>query len=407
MLRIWIIPCKIVQFLSLNGHFIENTMKQFSFATLLVTALLIGSPLTSHAADAKSGSVTSLLNTAKAKDVYICPMAEEHPQEFSKPGKCPLCEMELINKTTQLKVAVLVFNEAEEIDYVGPIEVFGAAGAKVFTVGPSSAVIRSANGLKVQPDFDLEHAPEADIFVVPGGGIGTVANNPKLMALVKQRIAETRIVLSVCNGAFILGRLGLLDGISSTSTAPNLSKLAIQFPNTQVVADRRFVDAGKIITTGGLSAGIDGALHVVEREQGALFAEEVARAIEYEWHPAGKSIFGLLAIRKMPRLEKFLPEDAAWQKSTDTGDSERWMTSGHLHLAMSAETFLVDSGKKITEEGWILQKSAPLSRRFLKNEAGQSWTLNLTLTNNAEPSSFDMRVSIHKSKAIKKMSKKS
>jgi putative intracellular protease/amidase len=385
-------------------------MTYIRLAALMLAATLTSSPLKSHADEARQVSVNSLINVTRAektKDVYICPMAEEHPQEFSKPGKCPICEMELINKTKQLKVAVLVFNYAEEIDYAGPIEVFGAAGASIFTVGPSNAVVRSANGLKIQPDFDFEHAPEADVFVIPGGGVNDVINNPKMMAWLIQRSAESRITLAVCTGAFILGKAGLLDGISSTSTASNLSQLALHFPKTHVVADRRFVDTGKIITTGGLSAGIDGALRVVEREQGALAAQEVALYLEYDWHPAGKSTFGLLAIRKMPKLERFLPQDATWQKRADAGDTNQWTTSGHLHLATNAETFLNDSVKKISEEGWILQKSGALSRRFLKTEGAQSWALNLVMTNSVEPSSFDMRMVIQKSKMKKDSSKKS
>jgi transcriptional regulator GlxA family with amidase domain len=184
-----------------------------------------------------------------------------------------------------LRVAVLLFDGVEEIDYAGPMEVFGAGGAQVFTVGQSKAIVNSSWGLRVAPDYDLANAPEADILIVPGGAISKVTKNPRMLNWIRERSSKVKVVLSVCTGAFILGKAGLLDGLEATTTAVARSQLAAAFPKIRVVYDRRFVDAGKIVTTAGLSTGIDGALYVIEREVGRARAEDVARYMEYDLRP--------------------------------------------------------------------------------------------------------------------------
>ena len=186
-----------------------------------------------------------------------------------------------------LRVAVLLFEGAEEIDYAGPIEVFGASGAKIFTVGQSKATVESVYGLKVTPDYDFADLPEVDVLLVPGGGVIEAWKNAKLLNWIKERSKKVRVVMSVCSGAFILGKAGLLDGISSTTTLVMRPQLVKNFPATTVVAER-YVDTGKVITTAGLSAGIDGALHLVERELGTERALAAARYMEYDWKPKSK-----------------------------------------------------------------------------------------------------------------------
>lgn len=187
--------------------------------------------------------------------------------------------------SSSLRVAVLLFEGVEEIDYAGPIEAFGASGAKVFTVGQTKATVESVWGLKVTPNYDFSDAPEADVLVVPGGGIKEAWKNAKLLDWIRERSAKVKIVMSVCSGAFILGKAGLLDGIPATTTASLRPQLAQMFPGTKV-SDKRFVDAGKVVTTAGLSAGIDGTLYVIERESGRKQAEAVATYMEYNWKPA-------------------------------------------------------------------------------------------------------------------------
>lgn len=183
-----------------------------------------------------------------------------------------------------LKVAVLLFDGVEEIDYAGPIEVFGASGSTILTVGLTKAPVTSVYGLRVTPEFDTSDLPDVDVLLVPGGGVAEAWKNPQLLAWVKERSAKVRVTMSVCSGAFILGKAGLLDGQPATTTSSMRDQLAKHFPKAQV-QQRRFVDAGKLITTAGLSAGIDGSLYLVQRELGAERAKAAASYMEYDWRP--------------------------------------------------------------------------------------------------------------------------
>ncbi len=108
-------------------------------------------------------------------------------------------------------------------------------------------------------------------------------NSAPTLKWVTDTNARTTLTMSVCNGAFILASAGLLDGLTATTTSGNIPRLKAEYPKTKVVDDQRFVDNGRIITTAGLSAGIDGAVHVVSRTLGQGTAQRVALAEEYDW----------------------------------------------------------------------------------------------------------------------------
>lgn len=312
---------------------------------------------------------------------------EEHPQEFAHPGTCPLCGMELVEKEKRLTVAVLVFDGAEIIDYAAPYEVLGQTGAKIFTVSPKTDVIHSVFGLSVKPDFDLEHAPPSDVLLVPGGGIEAVRGDPKAIEWIRQRAAASRYVLSVCNGAFILAKAGLLDGLSATTTATLIDELASVAPRTRVVRDQRFVDNGRIITAGGLSAGLDGALHLVERVYGRVRAEEAARGIEYHWQPESRWTRGTLADAMLPDVR--LPDGASWEKLLSRGDTDRWEVKGRLKVPIPAEDFLDSCAKQITEKGWTLREKGKGRRTFVKKDSsGQNWRATFSSSPGEEPTAF-------------------
>ena len=305
--------------------------------------------------------------------VYVCPMAS-HPKEYDKPGTCPLCGMTLVEKDSRFRVAVLVFNSAEDIDFTAPIEVFGQAGAQVFTVAATTDPIDTVFGLHLRPDYDLAHAPAADLILIPGGGVANALDNDQVMSWIRRRAAESRYVMSVCNGAFILAKAGLLDGLRATTTAGRIEELAAAAPKTQVVR-QRLVDNGKVITTGGLSAGIDGALHVIDREYGRTRAETVARGIEYRWDPEGKWVRSALADVRMPDIK--LPSDAKWEMLVSHGDARQWEMSGRLEMAVSADGFLDYATKQITAKGWTLRDSGTGTRTFVRTEDGEDWVTTL------------------------------
>jgi transcriptional regulator GlxA family with amidase domain len=170
-----------------------------------------------------------------------------------------------------------LFDGVEIIDFTGPWEVFGAAGFEVYTVAATRDPVTTAMGMTVVPRYTFADAPPPAVLLVPGGGVNGVEHDPASLRWVTDTSRRAELTLSVCNGAFILASAGLLDGLSATTTFHLLPKLRAGFPKVHVVSDRRYVDNGTIVTAAGLSSGIDGALHVVERMRGAVVGVDVDR----------------------------------------------------------------------------------------------------------------------------------
>jgi transcriptional regulator GlxA family with amidase domain len=182
-------------------------------------------------------------------------------------------------------VAIFAFDGMELLDFAGPGEVFQAVGPrfKVYTVAESTEPIVSQGFVKIVPEYSIHNCPKPDLLVIPGGATTATLKNPDVIAWVKRVSDEAEITMSVCTGAFILAKAGLLDGQEATTHWFHLTRLGKTVPNIQVRRNVRFVDTGKIVTTAGVSAGIDGSLHVVERLIGREAAVRTARGMEYNW----------------------------------------------------------------------------------------------------------------------------
>lgn len=192
----------------------------------------------------------------------------------------------------QRSVAILIFEDVELLDFAGPFEVFSSARPSlesreqlmtVFTVAEIPGPITCRNGLVVQPTYTLETCPAADILVVPGGqGTRTAIHRPPLIEWITQRSQETELTTSVCTGSFLLAKAGLLTGKPVTTYWGSIQRLRKGFPGLEVLENVRWVDAGSVITSAGVSAGIDMALYVLERLYGPEVAQATARGIEYD-----------------------------------------------------------------------------------------------------------------------------
>jgi transcriptional regulator GlxA family with amidase domain len=186
-------------------------------------------------------------------------------------------------------VAILVYEGVELLDFSGPGEVFSAARGKdgrafrVFTVAATKSPITSQHFVTVTPEFSFADCPAPEIVVVPGGNVPSDAAHVEWL---RALAPKSELVMSVCNGALLAAAAGLLDGLEATTHHGSLEGLATEYPKTRVYTNRRFVDSGRVMTCAGVSAGIDGALHVVERLHGAEAARSTARYMEYEWRPA-------------------------------------------------------------------------------------------------------------------------
>jgi putative intracellular protease/amidase len=214
--------------------------------------------------------------------------------------------MQLIEKSERdrektVTVAVLLFDGVEIIDYSGPWEVFGEAGFKVHSVAEKSGPVTAVFGQKLIPDYTFKNSPGADILLVPGGNSGKAANNPAVIKWIQDEAKKSKYVMSVCTGAFLLSKAGLLDGLSATTVMGGLDRLAQVSRKTKVVHDQRYVDNGKIITTAGLSSGIDGAFHLLSKIKGKGSAQAAALEMEYRWDPDSKFARAALADRYLPQ----------------------------------------------------------------------------------------------------------
>ena len=160
-------------------------------------------------------------------------------------------------------------------------------GAKVFTVSKHKN-IKSQGILNITTDFDLSDTPPFDMLAVFGGNANVAYNDEEVLQWIKGRKPEIATYFSVCSGAIILAKAGLLAGLTATTYHTNLEKLKQAEPSANVLANTRFVDNGNIITTAGVSAGIDGALHLVQRWGGMDLVNKVIAYMEYDkWQPNG------------------------------------------------------------------------------------------------------------------------
>lgn len=191
------------------------------------------------------------------------------------------------------RVVILLFDEVEVLDACGPFEVFSVTGRslptrpfEVVTVAARSPV-EARHGLSLNPGFHLDDVPRADILLVPGGpGTRREMHDPALLDWIRRAAQPAELVLSVCTGALLLGRAGLLDGLEATTHHDALDLLAMAAPRATLRRDLRVVDNGRVILSAGVAAGIDMSLHVVQRLLGPEVARETAAYMEYPWVPS-------------------------------------------------------------------------------------------------------------------------
>ncbi|GCE50347.1 DJ-1/PfpI family protein [Thermosporothrix hazakensis] len=186
-------------------------------------------------------------------------------------------------------VAILLFEQVELLDFTGPFDVFAVAGNnqdapfQVYTIAEEARPIITRYGVSVNPAFTLENCPAPDILVVPGGnGAQAVLENPRLLAWIREQHERVELLLSVCTGALVLAKAGLLKGLSATTHHSLIDKLRELAPETTIFPEKRYVDNGKIVLSAGVSAGIDMALYVVARLLGEEKARETARRMQYD-----------------------------------------------------------------------------------------------------------------------------
>ena len=197
----------------------------------------------------------------------------------------------------QRNVAIFIFDEVEVLDFAGPFEVFAvsrfgdrSAPFNVYTVSETGNAIRARNGLSVNPTYSFETMPQPDIVLIPGGlGTRPLLQNETVLNWVRNQYVEVEYLLSVCTGALVLGKAELLANQSAMTYHTAFDPLRDLAPDATICPGERWVDNGKIITSAGVSAGIDMALHVIRKIHGAEQALLTAQYMEYEYWTLDKA----------------------------------------------------------------------------------------------------------------------
>lgn len=190
---------------------------------------------------------------------------------------------------TEFNVGIFVQHMAEVLDFCGPFEVFNNVNffqqdvkVNVFTISETREPV-NAQGLSINPTYSIEDHPKLDILLIPGGGTAALLKNEKVVNWIKEVQADIEYLLSVCTGSLIYAKADLLDGLTITSHFSAIDMLRKMVPKATVDPSKRYIDNGRIITSAGISAGIDMSLHMVERLWGLPIAIEIAKNMEYNW----------------------------------------------------------------------------------------------------------------------------
>ncbi len=194
---------------------------------------------------------------------------------------------------TKRRVAIFVFDDVEVLDFAGPFEVFGVTQTgdgemlfEVVTVAETRGIVTARNGLLIQPNHTFETLPTPDILIVPGGsGTRPLVDHAPVIEWIIRLNAETELTASVCTGALLLAKAGLLAGLQAATYHTAYDQLSEIDPSVTPRRDLRFVDNGAILTSAGISAGIDMALYIVARLHGRETAIRTADHMEYDYKP--------------------------------------------------------------------------------------------------------------------------
>lgn len=194
-----------------------------------------------------------------------------------------------------LRVQILLFPDVEILDFAGPYEVFSVASRvaqrgglmahppfDVQTVA-AAAPLRARHGLTVIADHGFDDVPAADLLIIPGGVVDQPLNDEATLAWLRQATQRAALVASVCTGAFLLAKIGLLANRRVTTHWEDIPDLRSAYPDLQVLESVPFVDLGNLLTSAGISAGIDMSLHLVGRILGPDTAVATARQMQYHW----------------------------------------------------------------------------------------------------------------------------
>lgn len=196
-----------------------------------------------------------------------------------------------INGALLMNIGIYLYDQAEVLDFSGPFEVFSTASRvcpnddpfNAFLIGESGEMVIARAGYKVLPDYGFHNHPPIDILIVVGGDHSKEIHKPRVTNWIYQQAHKVNLVASVCTGAFLLAKTSVLTTQKVTTHWEDIADLKAQFPKLNVIEGVRWVDEGELITSAGISAGIDMSLHLVSKLHSLELAEKTARQMDFDW----------------------------------------------------------------------------------------------------------------------------
>jgi transcriptional regulator GlxA family with amidase domain len=195
-----------------------------------------------------------------------------------------------------MNVGIFIYDDIEVLDLGGPFEVFSVASRikprlepaspppfNVFTIGETTAPVRGRNNFIVTPAFSFADHPPIDLLVIPGGIVSAELKKETVIHWIATTAANSKLTASVCTGSSLLAQAGILDGKHATTHWSDIDDMKAMFPNVTVEEKVRWVEQGNLITSAGISAGIDMALHLVSRLESESLALATAKQMDYHW----------------------------------------------------------------------------------------------------------------------------
>lgn len=190
-----------------------------------------------------------------------------------------------------MNIGIYIYDQAEVLDFAGPFEVFSTASRlsessslfNVFLVGEKKEPVTARGGFRVNPAFGFHDDLHIDVLIVAGGVHTEEIKKTNVLQWLAHEASKTKLVASVCTGAFLLAQAGVLKNHNVTTHWEDIPDLQKKYENLYVHKNKRWVDEGNIITSAGISAGIDMSLHIVSRLHSSELAERTAKQMEFDW----------------------------------------------------------------------------------------------------------------------------
>ena len=190
-----------------------------------------------------------------------------------------------------MNIGIYFYHHAEVLDFAGPFEVFSTANRlmtaatsfNVFLLAEEKSAVNARGNFPVLPHYDIHDHPTLDMLIVAGGEHAVELKKPHIIDWIRSTAEKSDCVASVCTGAFLLAEAGLLSGLNVTTHWEDIEDLHASYPSLTVLPSRRWVYEGKFITSGGISAGIDMSLHLVEKFKDRGLAQKTAKQMDYDW----------------------------------------------------------------------------------------------------------------------------